>query len=116
MRTQIYIIFVLVSSICLRSQAQQFISQELGFSMLSKKEIIKNGNDSLQDIQLRISRMSNRMIWLQQKIKEEVSLESVIKGQFVEELSALIKVRGDLMLITRQMIRSQNVSCKLILF
>jgi hypothetical protein len=72
-----------------------------------KNEPPKMVSDTLQNIQLRISRMSNRMVWLQQKIKEDTALESTVREQFEAELSELIKVRGDLMQATRQLMRTQ---------
>jgi hypothetical protein len=117
MRIQLYAILVFITPFTLRLQAQQLTTpQALANSVIVKNDCVTNGNDNVQNIQLRISHMSNRMIWLQQKLKDEASLESNIREQYVEELSTLIKARGDLMQITRQMIRSKNVSGKLVLF
>lgn len=107
MSPKIYVILVFTCLFALRMKAQPLFS-ELNFAtVFEENEPPKMVSDTLLNIQLHISRMSNRMVWLQQKIKEDSSLESNIREQFVAELSELIKVRGDLMQATRQLMRVQ---------
>jgi hypothetical protein len=115
MRQKIYVIIVFTCLFALRLTAQPLFSEPNFAPDFVKNEPPKMVSDTLQNIQLRISRMSNRMVWLQQKIKEEAALDSTVREQFVAELSELIKVRGDLMQTTRQLMRSQNGNGKFVL-
>jgi hypothetical protein len=109
-------IFLCACFITLRVKAQEYnlpFNTAIVFDTLNEnKKVDKN----IENIQLRISQMSNRMIWLQKKIKEETNPESTNREQFLTELSALIKVRGDLIQTTRQMMHSQNQGGKLVSF
>ena len=119
MSQKIYVILVFTCLFSFRLRAQPLFSEpnfEPNFvTDFVKNEPPKTVSDTLQNIQLRISRMSNRMVWLQEKIKEDRSLESTMREQHEAELSALIKLRGDLMQATRHLMRSQNGNGKLIL-
>jgi hypothetical protein len=115
MSHKIHVILVFTCLFSLRLTAQPLFSEPNFAPDFIKNEPKKMVSDTLQNIQLRISRMSNRMIWLQQKIKEEAALESTVREQFETELSELIKVRGDLMQTTRQLMRSQNSNGKFVL-
>jgi hypothetical protein len=107
MNYKIHVIFVFTCLFALRLKAQPLFSEPNFVTDFVKNEPPKILSDTLQNIQLRISRMSNRMIWLQQKIKEEAALNSTVREQFEAELSALIKLRGDLMQATRQLMHVQ---------
>jgi hypothetical protein len=107
MSYKIYVILVFTSFFAMRLTAQPLFSDPNFVTDFVSNEPPKMVSDTLQNIQLRISRMSNRMVWLQQKIKEEVALDSTVREQFEAELSTLIKLRGDLMQATRQLMRSQ---------
>jgi hypothetical protein len=107
MSHKINVILVFTCLLVFKLKAQPLYSEPNFVTDFVKNEPPKMVSDTFQNIQLRISRMSNRMIWLQQKIKEETSLESTVREQFEAELSELIKVRGDLMQTTRQLMRSQ---------
>jgi hypothetical protein len=116
MNIKIYTILLLVCSIASHIQAQEGASQPLTMSVSVKKGKDDNTRDTFQEIQLRISHMSNRMMWLQQKLKEGDALENTLRAQFVTELSELIEKRGNLMQITRQMIQKQNAKVRVALF
>jgi hypothetical protein len=115
MSHKIHVILVFTCLLSLRLTAQPLFSEPNFAPDFVKNEPPKMVSDTLQNIQLRISRMSNRMVWLQQKIKEDTTLDSVVREEFEAELSALIKVRGDLMQATRQLMRSQNGNGKFVL-
>jgi hypothetical protein len=115
MSQKIYVILVFTCLLTCPLRAQPLFSEPNFIMDFVKNEPLKKESDTLQNIQLRISRMSNRMVWLQEKIKEDTALESTIREQYEAELSELIKVRGDLMQATRQLMRSQNGNGKLIL-
>jgi hypothetical protein len=115
MRTKIYVNLVFACLFALPLKAQPLFSEPHFTTDFVKDEPLKLVSDTLQNVQLRISRMSNRMVWLQQKIKEDMSLESTVREQFVAELSELIKVRGNLLQASRQLMRSQNVNGKLVM-
>jgi hypothetical protein len=115
MSHKIHVILVFTCLFALRLTAQPLFSEPNFAPDFVKNEPPKMVSDTLQNIQLRISRMSNRMVWLQQKIKEDTTLDSVVREEFEAELSALIKVRGDLMQATRQLMRSQNGNGKWVL-
>ena len=115
MSQKIHVILVFTCLLTCRLRAQPLFAEPNFVTDYVKNEPPKRESDSLQDIQLRISRMSNRMVWLQQKLKEDTALNSTVREQFEAELSALIKVRGDLMQTTRQLMRSQNGNGKFVL-
>jgi hypothetical protein len=115
MSHKIHVILVFTCLFALRLTAQPLFAEPNFVTDFVKDEPPKMVSDTLQNIQLRISRMSNRMVWLQQKIKEDMALDRVVREEFEAELSALIKVRGDLMQATRQLMRSQNSNAKLVL-
>jgi hypothetical protein len=115
MSHKIHVILVFTCLFSLRLTAQPLFSEPNFVTDFVKNEPTKMVSDTLQNIQLRISRMSNRMIWLQKKIKEESALDSTVREQFAAELSELIKVRGDLMQTTRQLMRTQNGNGKFVL-
>jgi hypothetical protein len=115
MSHKIHVILVFTCLFALRLTAQPLFSEPNFAPNFVKNEPPKMVSDTLQNTQLRISRMSNRMVWLQQKIKEDTTLDSVVREEFEVELSALIKVRGDLMQATRQLMRSQNGNGKFVL-
>ena len=115
MSQKIHVILVFTCLFACRLRAQPLFSEPNFVTDYVKNEPPKMVSDTLQNIQLRISRMSNRMVWLQEKIKKDRSLESTIRAQFEAELSALIKVRGDLMQTTRHLMRSQNGNGKFVL-
>jgi peptidoglycan hydrolase CwlO-like protein len=116
MRLKIYFILLSTCLITLRVKAQEYnlpFNTVIVFDTLNEnKKVDKN----IENIQLRISQMSNKLMWLQKKIKEETEPNSTQREQFLTELSALIKVRGDLMQTTRRMMRSQNQGEKLVSF
>jgi predicted GH43/DUF377 family glycosyl hydrolase len=111
-----YVILLFASLFFSPIKAQSLFAEHHFQPDMETNEPPKMIPDTLKNIQLRISQMSNRMIWLQQKLKNESSLESDIRAQYADELSALIKERGDLMQITRQMLRSKNIQGKVVLF
>lgn len=115
MSQKIHVILVFTCLLTCRLRAQPLFSEPNFVTDYVKNEPPKMVSDTLQNIQLRISRMSNRMVRLQQKLKEDTALNSTVREQFEAELSALIKVRGDLMQTTRQLMRSQNGNGKFVL-
>ena len=105
MKTKICIILALSCVGIFQLQAQEQIESPLITFVSNKADDFKKVNQAFEDMQLSISRLSNRMIWLQQRLKEAAKQENADKEKYQTELADLIKKRGDLLQTSRKLLR-----------